>query len=119
MLTSLPELISNARSHLRCLDAKTAIMEMQKNGGTMLDVREPAELTDLPAPHSLNVPRGILEMKVMDAIPDATHPIYVHCATGGRATLAAEQLERLGYTQVAVVTCAADIVQKQQEALTV
>ena len=117
MLTSLPELIANARSQLRCLDAETAIKELQKRGGTMLDVREPVELHDVAAPRSINIPRGILEMKVMDLIPDSAHRIYVHCATGGRATLAAEQLERLGYTKVTVITCPVDIVQKYQNAL--
>lgn len=117
MLTSLPELIANARSQLRCLNAETAIKELQKEGGIMLDVREPAELSDTPAPQSINIPRGILEMKVMDLIPDSAHSIYVHCATGGRATLAAEQLERLGYTNITVITCSADIVQKHQDAL--
>lgn len=115
MLTTLPELIANARAELRCLNAETAIKEQRENGGTMIDVREPLELEGSPAPHSINIPRGVLEMKVMDLIPDAEHPIYLHCATGGRATLAAEQLKRLGYERVSVITCQADIVRQHQE----
>ncbi len=117
MLTTLAELITSARAELRCLDAETAVKEQRENGGTMIDVREPIELEASPAPQSINIPRGILEMKVMDLIPDAEHPVYVHCATGGRATLAAEQLKRLGYKRVTVVTCHADIVRQHQEAI--
>ncbi len=117
MLTTLPELITRARATLRCLDAETAVNELQATHGTMIDVREPIELEASPAPQSINIPRGILEMKVMDLIPDAAHPIYVHCATGGRATLAAEQLERLGYTRVTVITCPVDAVRQHQENL--
>jgi rhodanese-related sulfurtransferase len=117
MLTTLPELIATARASLRCLDAEAAMKELQNAGGTIIDVREPVELEASPTPHSINIPRGILEMKVMDLVPDPEQPIYLHCATGGRATLAAEQLERLGYSRVTVITCPADIVRQHQEAM--
>ncbi len=71
MLVTLPELIAKARAHLRCLDAETALKEIQATGGTMIDVREPVELETSPAPYSVNIPRGILEMKVMDVLTDA------------------------------------------------
>lgn len=117
MLTTLPELIASARTALRCLDAESAVHEIRDHGGTIIDVREPVEVSANPAPHSINIPRGILEMKVMDVITDADHPLYVHCATGGRATLAAEQLQRLGYTRVSVITCPIDVVRAKQELL--
>ena len=117
MLVTLPELIAKARAHLRCLDAETALKEIQATGGTMIDVREPVELETSPAPYSVNIPRGILEMKVMDVLTDADHPVYVHCATGGRATLAAEQLERLGYSNVSVITCPIHTILAHQEAM--
>ena len=37
--------------------------------------------------------------------------MVLHCATGGRAILAAEQLKRLGYKHVSVIACHAEIVQ--------
>jgi rhodanese-related sulfurtransferase len=115
MLKTVPELVAQARAGLRCLDAATALAEIKENDGTIIDVRELVEVNNLAAPHSLHIPRGILEMKVTEMIPDENHPIYLHCATGGRATLAAEQLVKLGYKQVAVVTCAIATVKEQQE----
>ena len=117
MLTTLPELIASARAELHCLDAKTAMQELQQTVGTIIDVREPMELEASPAPQSINIPRGVLEMKVLDLIPEAEHPIYLHCATGARATLAAEQLKRLGYTRVTVITCPVEIIRQHQQAL--
>jgi phage shock protein E len=117
MLLTLPELIAKARTNLRCLEAETALKEIQTTGGTIIDVREPVELEASPAPYSVNIPRGILEMKVMEVVTDADHPVYLHCATGGRATLAAEQLERLGYSNVTVITCPIQIVRQHQEAM--
>jgi rhodanese-related sulfurtransferase len=115
MLKTVPELVAEAREGLRCLDAATALAEMKENDGTILDVRELVEVNNLAAPRSLHIPRGVLEMKVTEVIQDENHPIYVHCATGGRATLAAQQLIKMGYRQVAVVTCPVEKVKEQQE----
>ena len=117
MLKTVPELVAEARAQLRCLDANSAMEELKANGGTIVDVREPVEVSNLTVPHSINIPRGVLEMKVADVIPDAEHPIYVHCATGGRASLAAEQLVRMGYRNVTAVTCPIDAVKEAQNAL--
>ena len=114
MLKTIPELVAQARENLRCVDAETAVAEVNENQGTIIDVRELVEVEQLGAPHSLNIPRGILEMKITELVPDAAHPLYVHCATGGRATLAAEQLLRLGYESVSVITCPINSVREQQ-----
>ena len=115
MLKTVPELVAEARSELRCVDAATALSEIRENDGTIVDVRELVEVNNLAAPRSGLIPRGILEMKITEMIPDENHPLYLHCATGGRATLAAQQLVKLGYTSVAVVTCPIDTVKEQQE----
>jgi rhodanese-related sulfurtransferase len=115
MLKTVPELVAEARADLRCTDAATALAEIRENDGTIIDVRELVEVNNLAAPRSLHIPRGILEMKITEVIPDENHPVYVHCATGGRATLAAQQLVKMGYLQVTVVTCAVEAVREQQE----
>ncbi len=115
MLKSVSDLVAEARAHLRCVDAATALAEIKDNGGTIIDVRELVEVHNLAAPRSLHIPRGILEMKLPEVVSDADHPLYIHCATGGRATLAAQQLQKLGYTQVSVVTCPVARVKEEQE----
>lgn len=116
MLRTVPELVAEARAGLRCVDANTAMTEVAQNQGTIVDVRELVEVASLTTPKSVNIPRGILEMKVAEVIPDENHPIYLHCASGGRATLAAQQLIKMGYQQVSVVTCPAATVKEAQEA---
>jgi rhodanese-related sulfurtransferase len=100
---------------MRCLDAATALREIKENDGTIVDVRELVEVYDLAAPRSVHIPRGILEMKIAELIPDENHAIYLHCATGGRATLAAQQLQNMGYTRVTVVTCPINTIRELQE----
>ena len=115
MLKTVPEIVAEARVGLRCVDAATALNEVKDNGGTIVDVRELVEVDNLTAPQSLHIPRGILEMKIAGVIPDESHPIYLHCASGGRATLSAQQLQNMGYTQVTVVTCPINVVKELHE----
>lgn len=110
MLKPLAELVAEASAGLRIVDAKTAQAEMKENQGVLLDVREPPETVKHPAPGSINVPRGVLEVKLPERIPDPDQPIYLHCATGGRARLGAEQLERLGYQNVTAISCGIETV---------
>ncbi|MFT2090758.1 rhodanese-like domain-containing protein [Paraglaciecola sp. 2405UD69-4] len=105
MLKAIPDLISEVKQKLRCVDAKTAAAERSINGGVLIDVREPAEHLAFPAPGAINIPRGLLEMKMLELEKDASKAIYLHCATSARAALAAEQLTRVGYENVTVITC--------------
>ena len=117
MLKTVPELVMEARAELRCVTAEQAHAEIAENHGTIVDVREMVEVGNLAAPHSVNIPRGILEMKIAEAIPDENHPIYLHCATGGRASLAAGQLVKMGYNNVSVITCSIETICAAQQSL--
>lgn len=108
MLLSLPELIKQAAANVRRIDATTAIAECQQKTGIIIDVRESGEVSQKKAEGTINLPRGVLEMKITEICPEADHPIYLHCATGGRATLAAEQLQRMGYSDVSAIASSVD-----------
>jgi phage shock protein E len=108
MLLSLPELIKQAAQNVRRLDAVAAYAECRQNNGTVVDVREPIEVSEKSADGSINIPRGVLEMKIVDVCPEPQQPVYIHCATGGRATLAAEQLQRIGYSNVTAIASSLD-----------
>ena len=46
------------------------------------------------------IPRGWLEFRIADAVPDKTTPIVVYCGTNRRSPLAADALMKLGYSNV-------------------
>ena len=104
-LKTIPDLIKEIRPLLRCISLESALKELRSNNGVIIDVREPSEVLESPSPNSINIPRGIIEMKMTELYPNPEQAIYVHCATGARATLSAEQLKRLGYQNVNVITC--------------
>jgi rhodanese-related sulfurtransferase len=108
MLTPIPDLLKIITPNQRRIDAEQAKKELEKNKGLLIDVREPAEHATKAAIGAINIPRGLLEMKLMEIEKDAARPIYLHCASGARATLSAEALNRVGYENVTVITCKAE-----------
>src|SRR6185503_6261983 len=46
------------------------------------------------------VPRGFLEMRVEETVPDKNRPIVAYCAGGTRSLLAGRILKELGYSNV-------------------
>lgn len=78
------------------------------NGAMLIDVREETEFKTGHVPGTVNVSRGRLEFRVWKPLGypgkvDMNRKIYVQCATGGRATLAAKQLKDIGFTNVTAV----------------
>lgn len=108
MLIDIATRIENIKSPIRCLSAQEAATELAVNQGLLIDVREPAEVAANPVPKATTIPRGVLEMQMLNTEKDATRPLYIHCASGVRAKLAAEQLILIGYENVSVVTCPVD-----------
>ena len=106
------DLIKQVKQNIRCIDAQTAAAERAQNKGLLIDVREPAEHLAKPAVGAINIPRGLLEMKLMELEQDPNKAIYLHCATSARAALSAEQLKRVGYKNVSVITCNMDDIQR-------
>ena len=103
MAMSMKELVAEARGRVETVSPADA----HGAGGLILDVREPEEFSGKGrAPGSLNVPRGLLEMRA-DPESGASDErltalrgggtLHVMCAAGGRATMAADTLRRMGY----------------------
>ena len=75
-----------------------------KPGATLLDVREKDEFRDGHLDGAVSLPRGFLEMRVEDTVPDKSTPIIAYCAGGTRSLIAARTLKEMGYTDVVSMT---------------
>jgi phage shock protein E len=102
-LKTIQELIADTTKHVTTMDAAAAKRERAENGGYLIDVREPGEVAVKQARGTHNIPRGVLEMKITELCPVAGDPIYLHCASGGRARLSAAQLLLMGYQHVVAI----------------
>jgi molybdopterin/thiamine biosynthesis adenylyltransferase/rhodanese-related sulfurtransferase len=69
-------------------------------GPILIDVREKDEWTEGFIPGARWIPRGFLELRVEDQIPERSSEIILYCAGGTRSALAARSLGELGYTNV-------------------
>src|SRR5262245_4873915 len=67
----------------------------------LLDVREREEYREGHLDGALSLPRGFLEMRVEEAVPDKSAPIIAYCAGGVRSLIAARTLKEMGYENVA------------------
>jgi rhodanese-related sulfurtransferase len=65
-----------------------------------IDVREDHEFAKDHAKGAVHLGRGILERDIETAIPEKTAAIVLYCGGGYRSALAAESLQRMGYTNV-------------------
>ncbi len=108
MLKTIPEVIAKARESLTIMTVEEAMLLAKQENGVVIDVREPNEYAEKSAEGTINIPRGLLEMKMLQRYPNEEQAIYLHCATGARAIFSAEQLKRVGYLNVTVITSSLD-----------
>jgi rhodanese-related sulfurtransferase len=66
----------------------------------LIDVREESELAQGRIKGARHLGKGVIERDVEKAIPDPGADIVLYCGGGFRSALAAENLGRMGYTNV-------------------
>ncbi|HTL15341.1 MAG TPA: rhodanese-like domain-containing protein [Thermomonas sp.] len=102
------DLVTDARARIR--EVAPAAFAAAPGEAILVDVREPAEFETGHIPGAINIPRGVLEFQV-DAHPAVARvsdpalshkdrPLVLACRTGGRAALAADTLQRMGFSDV-------------------
>ena len=71
----------------------------------IIDVREPDEYAAGHVPGSINIPRGQIESQIWNHVDktDLNKPIVLQCQAGRRASLAAQSLGAIGFTQTKAV----------------
>jgi rhodanese-related sulfurtransferase len=95
------ELLNNARQCLHIINAEEAEAFIASNA-ILLDVREPSEYDMGHLPDAVHIPRGLLEFMVGNhpALENFQQDIVVYCKNGGRSTLAADLLQRMGFENI-------------------
>jgi glyoxylase-like metal-dependent hydrolase (beta-lactamase superfamily II)/rhodanese-related sulfurtransferase len=98
---SVAQLLSAAAAEVpfMSMDEVKARIESGANDFIVLDVRERDAFEAGHIPSAQHLPRGILELKVNEALPDPTVRIVTCCEFGKISTLAAATLRRMGFTR--------------------
>ncbi|MBI1813928.1 MAG: sulfurtransferase [Deltaproteobacteria bacterium] len=66
----------------------------------LVDVREASEWANGHLPRAQHLCKGIIERDIEAAITDHAAPIVLYCGGGFRSALAADNLQKMGYTNV-------------------
>jgi rhodanese-related sulfurtransferase len=67
---------------------------------TLVDVREESEFAKDHLPGAVHLGKGIIERDVEERFPDLGTPLVLYCGGGFRSALAADNLQKMGYTNV-------------------
>lgn len=66
----------------------------------LVDTREESEWNAAHAAGAIHLGKGVIERDVESAIPDTGKKIVLYCGGGYRSALAANTLQKMGYTNV-------------------
>jgi sulfur-carrier protein adenylyltransferase/sulfurtransferase len=95
------ELLERVKAEIEEVDARRArdLLESDRPP-VVVDVRERDEWDEGHLPGAVHIPRGSLESRIEQAVPDRTQPVILYCAAGNRSAFAARTLQELGYEEV-------------------
>src|ERR1700735_2204117 len=93
-------ILDEARSTIKQIDIDEARRMIDKFGTVLVDVRESDEWRQGHIPQAIAIPRGFLELRIEEKVPDHKTPVILQCASGTRSLLAARTLQELGYENV-------------------
>jgi rhodanese-related sulfurtransferase len=89
-------------------EAKTRVREISVNetlerireGANLIDVREDNEFEKAHAAGATHMGRGIIERDIVQTFPEKDTELILYCGGGYRSALAADMLQKMGYTNV-------------------
>ena len=94
-------IVNDARSRVtECTVADVTAWQAADEAFRLVDVREESEWNRGHLPGAEHLGKGIIERDVEEAIPDNAEKIVLYCGGGYRSALAADSLQKMGYTNV-------------------
>src|SRR5574338_1608497 len=75
-------------------------LERLDAGATLIDVREDNEWDKGHAKDAIHLGRGVIERDIVSKFPDKSAELILYCGGGYRSALAADNLQKMGYTNV-------------------
>src|SRR3954451_18661820 len=95
------QIVNDARSRIKETtvdDVKARLDRGEKF--VLVDVREESEFAKDHLPGAIHLGKGVIERDVEQRVPEPATPLVLYCGAGFRSALAADNLQRMGYTNV-------------------
>jgi len=94
-------LVDDAKSRIKEADFREIKQRLDRREKlTLIDVREDNEWARGHLPGAVHLGKGIIERDVEQAFPDKQAALVHYCGGGFRSALVADNLQKMGYTNV-------------------
>jgi rhodanese-related sulfurtransferase len=95
------QIVNDAKKRVR----ETTVDEIKRRQDrgdrfTLVDVREESEYAKDHLPGAIHLGKGIIERDIEVKVPDTSAEVVLYCGGGFRSALAADNLQKMGYTNV-------------------
>ena len=95
------QIVNDAKKRVR----ETTVDEIKRRQDrgdrfTLVDVREESEYAKDHLPGAIHLGKGIIERDIETKVPDTSTEVVLYCGGGFRSALAADNLQKMGYTNV-------------------
>ena len=95
------KIVDDAKSRVREVTvAETQARTQQNREAKLIDVREDNEWEAAHAAGAIHLGKGIIERDIETTVPDKDTELILYCGGGYRSALAADVLQKMGYTNV-------------------
>ena len=93
--------VDDAKKRVPETDVDTVKARMDRGEKFVLvDVREESEFAKDHLPGAIHLGKGIIERDIEARVPDPSTELVLYCGGGFRSALAADNLQKMGYTNV-------------------
>jgi len=94
-------IVNDAKTRIREATVDEVKHDRESNvDHVLVDTREDSEWNAAHAAGAIHLGKGVIERDIESAIPDTGKKIVLYCGGGYRSALAADTLQKMGYTNV-------------------
>jgi rhodanese-related sulfurtransferase len=95
------KIVNDAKTRVRETNAEEVKRRIDSSDTFLLvDVREESEFAQDHLPGAIHLGKGIIERDIEARVPDLNAEMVLYCGGGFRSALAADNLQKMGYTKV-------------------
>jgi len=93
--------VDDAKTRVRETTVEEVKAKMDRGEKLVLvDVREESEFAKDHLPGAIHLGKGVIERDVEARVPELNTPLVLYCGGGFRSALAADNLQKMGYSNV-------------------
>jgi rhodanese-related sulfurtransferase len=95
------KIVNDAKSRVKETTVDEVKQTLDRGDKVLLvDVREESEFAKDHLPGAIHLGKGVIERDIETRVPDVNTPMILYCGGGFRSAMAADNLQKMGYTNV-------------------